>query len=803
MSTTVTETVSVLMTDLVGSTAMADRLGPKAAQEVRAEYFRLLRSALERTGGKEVKNLGDGLMVVFRGASQALTCAARMQQTIDSRNRRAEPRLDVRVGVSLGEATIEEGDFFGEPAVEAARLCAHAAGGQILVNALVRQLAGSHGGHSFKYVRALKLKGISEPVQAFELLWESAQTDNVALPDRLRELPATGYVGRVAERERLTELWGQARGGSLRLALIAGEAGVGKTRLSTHVALHMYEQGATVLYGRCDEDLGVPYQPWTQALGHLVNEAPRKVLETHVERHGGILARLVPALPRRIPDLPSPRESDPETERYLLYAATAGLLEEAARSTPLLVILDDLHWADAPTLSLLRHVAMAGISMRVLIIGAYRDSELSQDNPLTELLADLHREQGVERIKLRGLHSEEVEALMEAAAGHELDEEGRALAAEIARETSGNPFFAVELLRHLTESGAIVQAQGGRWQLVGDLADLGLPQSVREVIGRRVSRLGPDARTALSVAAVIGRDFDLDLLLAVVEVPEARLLDLLQDAVSGSLLNENRNRAGRFTFTHALVEHTLYEGLGLTRRALLHRQIAEALEAQYGDEPTERLGEIAGHWAEAVVTTDTAKAIHYARLAAERGLEQLAPDEAARWYRQALELSEHVPARDRAERCELLIGLGEAQRQTGNPEFRQTLLHAAQTAQELEDTDRLCRAVLANSRGWFSRMEGTIDPERVQALEAAALAVRGKDPRRARVLALLASELQYAGEPARCQALAAEAIELARSAGQRDALAHTLIDAFMGIWVPTRYGSVRQLPPSWWSWRGI
>jgi class 3 adenylate cyclase len=780
----VTETVSVLMTDLVGSTEMADRLGPAAAQEVRAEHFRLLRSALERTGGREVKNLGDGLMVVFRGASQALTCAARMQQVIDSRNRRTEPRLDVRIGVSLGEATVEEGDFFGEPAVEAARLCARAAGGQILVNALVRQLAGSYGGHRFKSVGALELKGISEPVQAFELLWESAETDKVALPDRLRELPATGYVGRVAERERLIELWGHARSGSLRLAMIAGEAGVGKTRLATHLALHMYEQGATVLYGRSDEDLGVPYQPWAQALGHLVEEAPRKVLNAHLERHGGILARLVPALARRIPDLPSPRESDPETERYLLYAAAAGLLEEAGRSAPLLVVLDDLHWADAPTLSLLRHVARADTSMRALIVGAYRDSELSRDHTLTDLLADLHREQGVERIKLTGLDSEEVQALMEAAVGHELDEDGRALAAEITRETSGNPFFAGELLRHLTESGDIVQAPGGRWRLVGDLADLGLPQSVREVIGRRVARLGPDARAALSIAAVIGREFDLDLLLAIVELPEARLLDLLQDAVSGSLLQENRDQAGRFTFIHALVEHTLYEDLGLTRRALLHRQIAEALEVQCGDEPAERLGEIAGHWAEAVATTDTAKAIQYARLAAERALEQLAPDEAARWYRQALDLSEHAPAGDRAERCELLIGLGEAQRQTGNPEFRRTLLHAARAAQELEDADRLCRAVLANSRGWFSQMEGAIDSERVRALEATAVAVADDDPRRARVLALLATELQYAGEPARCRALARESIELARAAGEPDTLAHTLIDAFMGVWVP-------------------
>ncbi len=420
-------------------------------------------------------------------------------------------------------------------------------------------------------VGTLELKGLPEPLEAVEVVWEPAPVTGIALPERLRELPATGYVGRVAERERLTELWGQAREGSLRLALIAGEAGVGKTRLSTHLALQAHEEGATVLYGRCDEDLGVPYQPWVQALGHLVKEAPQRILDAHVERHGGDLARLVPALRDRVPDLPSPRESDPETERYLLYAAVAGLLEGAGEDEPLLLILDDLHWADQPTLSLLRHVVTADSSMRVMVVGTYRDSDLSRDHPLTALLADLHREQGGERMKLTGLESEDVLALMEALAGQELDEDGRALAAEITRETAGNPFFAGELLRHLTESGAIVQHEDGRWHLVGDLAELGLPQSVREVIGRRVERLGPDARTALSAAAVIGRDFDLDLLLAVLDLSEARLLDLLEEAVAASLLMESGGQAGRFTFVHALVEYTLYEDLGATRRALLHR----------------------------------------------------------------------------------------------------------------------------------------------------------------------------------------------------------------------------------------
>jgi len=600
------------------------------------------------------------------------------------------------------------------------------------------------------------------------------------LPERLRELPASAYVGRMAERARLTERWAEACEGSLRLALISGEAGVGKTRLATHLALQAHGEDATVLYGRCDEDLRVPYQPWAQALGYLVKEAPRLILDAHVERYGGDLARLVPALGDRVAGLPAPRQSDPETERYLLYAAAAGLLEGAAKQEPLLLILDDLQCADSPTLSLLRHVVTAGASMRMMVVGTYRDSDLSRDHPLTALLADLYREQGIERIKLTGLQSEDVRALMEAAAGHELDEDGRGLAEEITRETAGNPFFAGELLRHLMESGVIAQKDDGRWHLVGEVAELGLPQSVREVIGRRVERLGPDARRALSAAAVIGREFDLDLLLAVLELPEARLLDLLDEAVAASLLQESPGRAERFTFTHGLVEHTLYEDLGRARRAWLHKRVASALEEQCGAEPGERLGELAGHWVAAVVSGDTGKAMHYARRAAERALAQLAPDEAARWYRQALELHDQAPS---GERCELLIGLGEAQRQVGNPEFRQTLLDAAHLAQQLGDADQLCRAVLANNRGSLSQV-GSVDSERVQALEAAAGAVPDGDPRRAQVLALLACELHFAGEPERCRRLGAEAIEIARAGGDPVALAYALANAIRAIWVP-------------------
>jgi predicted ATPase/class 3 adenylate cyclase len=652
------ETVTILITDLVGSTRLESRVGPIVAEGLREEHFGLLREAVSEAGGREVKNTGDGLMVAFPSAAAAVSCAVSIQQRFERRNRSAAEALLIKAGVSSGDASTAGGDVFGMPVIEAARLCDSCSPGQILAKEIVGHLAAGRG-HAFMSVGALELKGLPAPLDVIEVVWEPAVGAGIALPERLRELPATAYVGRVPERERLAELWAQTRDGSLRLALISGEAGVGKTRLSAQLALDAHGEGATVLYGRCDEDLGVPYQPWVQAFGHLVKEAPQRILDVHVERFGGDAARLIPALRDRVPELPSARGNDAETDRYLLYAAVVGLLEEAAKQEPLLLVLDDLHWADAPTVSLLRHAVTAGPSMAVMVVGTYRDSDLSRDHPLTALLADLHRDRGGERMKLTGLQTGDVLSLIEALAGHELDDDGCALAEEITRETAGNPFFAGELLRHLMEAGAIVQADGGRWHVVGEVAELGLPQSVREVIGRRVERLGSDARRALSAAAVIGRDFDLGVLLAVVDLPQPQLLDLLDDAVAASLLQESSERAGRFTFVHALVAHTLYEDLGATRRALLHRQVAEALEELCSEAPGERLvaefseaiGSAGGsaailayHWREAGHLDRT---VHYLLMAAEGAGRGRAEAEAVTLYNQALALIPEDDARRR------------------------------------------------------------------------------------------------------------------------------------------------------------
>ena len=268
------ETVTVLFTDLVGSTEMTLRIGPTVAEEIRLEHFGVLREAIAETGGEEIKNLGDGLMVTFSSASGALAAAAMMQRRIARRNRRAEEALSVRIGVSLGEATRVEDDYFGAPVIEAARLCAAADGDEVLVSDLVRRMAIS-GDHELEEVGELQLKGIDPPVIAHRLDWQAGEAENaVPLPPRLSAASPVGFVGRREERSQLGDMAAAAEDGHRQVALISGEPGIGKTRLATHTALDLHERGAAVLFGRCTEGLEAPHRPWAEALSHYVDHAP-------------------------------------------------------------------------------------------------------------------------------------------------------------------------------------------------------------------------------------------------------------------------------------------------------------------------------------------------------------------------------------------------------------------------------------------------------------------------------------------------------------------------------------------------
>jgi len=776
-----TEHITVLFTDLVGSTELQSTLAPEAADELRNKHFSALRQAIATSGGTEVKNLGDGLMVVFSASSSGLACAVAMQQLVHRDNAGAEHQLGLRVGLSSGEATREGDDYFGDPVIEAARLCAKAGAGQILATDVVKVNAGRRSAYAFTSLGELELKGLPEPVETLEVAWEPLRNDVLApgrlpLPVRLGYAPGVGVIGREDELATIDAAAKRVSLGEGReLIFVAGEPGQGKTTLVAEFARRAHEAQMTVLLGRCDEDIGAPYRPFNEALSHLVAHTDEDTLRFHVAAHGGELDRMVPALRQRLGEVPAPQSSDADTERYLLFAAVAGILEQASAEVPVILVLDDLHWADKPSLQLLRHLVTHSATQRLLMIGTYRDAELSSTHPLEEALAALHREPaGISTIEIKGLDDTDVIAFMEAAAGHRLDDAGVGLAHQLYRETDGNPFFVSEVLRHLSESGAIYQDPAtGRWVAAED-EQLTLPHSVRSVIGTRVSRLGAAATKILTIASVIGRDFDVDLLAETTDVDEDDLLDLLEEAERAAVVHEVDSTPGRYSFSHALIQHTLYDDVSATRRARMHRQVGEAIERLHPNEPDEYAGELARHFLLATKPTDATKAITYAKRAGDAALKALAPDEAARYFSQALELTSQTPGIEPAFRVDLLIDLGIAQRQAGIAAFRETLLKAARGAQDIGDTKRLVAAALANNREFASAL-GRIDTEKVQVLEAALGALPETDsPERARLLATLCSELLFGSSLEQRLALAAEAQAMARRLGDEATLLQVL-----------------------------
>ena len=446
-----TENVAILFADIVGSTELSQRLSVDAADEVRRGHFSILRQAIAESDGTEVKNLGDGIMVVFASASAALSCAVGMQQGVERDNRGRENPVGLRVGLSGGEVTREDDDYFGDPVVEAARLCAHCVSGQVLAADVVRAMAGRRSRHECRALGEIALSGLTDPVETVEVAWDPLEDlgTSVPLPARLGVRPAVGVIGREAETEAILDSVKRVTAAEGReVVLVSGEPGLGKTTLVADAAR---AAGACVVFGHCEEDLATPYQLFSEALGHYVTHAAEDQLVAHVDAHGSDLSRLVPALASRIPDLPPSNATDSDSERFLLFAAVVGLLAAASQEQLVVLVLDDLQWADKASLLLLRHFTAAEQSMRVLVLGTFRDSEVSHAHALRETLGVLRRQERVSRIELAGLDDAGVTAFLEAAAGHTLDDAGVGLAHAVYRETDGNPFFVSEVLRHLAE----------------------------------------------------------------------------------------------------------------------------------------------------------------------------------------------------------------------------------------------------------------------------------------------------------------------------------------------------------------
>ena len=618
--------VTLLFTDLVGSTELLSRTGDEKARHIFAAHHQLLTDTVAHHGGHEVKWLGDGLMVAFPSASDALSCAIAMQQ--GAQRPVGGERLEIRVGLTAGEAMRDSADYFGTPVVMAKRLCDRAAAGQILCSDLVAGLLAGRPGFAFAAVGELDLKGLPHPVAAYEVRYEADLGSPFAT--------GTPLVGRDRELARLVERLGDVSGGRGGLVLLAGEAGIGKTRLAEEAAAVAEREGAFVLWGRCFEgEWAPPYAPLAEALAPHVAVAGREELRADLGPGAAALAQLVPGIRDALVDLAEPPPVPPEEERFRLLDAMAQFLVARSRRAPVLLVLDDLHWGDRSTVAMIRHLIRFVPRERILILGAYPDIELDPDHPLVDLLGVVAREAGVEHVDVKALGVPDVTRLLAAAAGHDVDER---VGAAWYRQTEGNPFFIHELLRHLIEEGSLFQDPEGRWVTTKPLAELGVPHRVREVVARRLARLSKAAQQLLQAAAAFEGPFRFEAIEAMAGLSELDALDALDETLATRLLAP-AGPPETYVFIRTLIRQTIYRELSPSRQLRLHRRAAEALEALMAATPgLDVAGETAVQFHRSRTLPGAERGVAPALAAADKAQTTGGYDEAATLLRMALDM---------------------------------------------------------------------------------------------------------------------------------------------------------------------
>ena len=578
-------------------------------------------------------------------------------------------------------------------------------------------------------------------------------------------VPATtAFVGREEHLQRLRAPWAEASTSQRRFALLVGEAGVGKTRLAAQFAAEVHGAGAAVLYGRCDEEPLRSYQPFIEALRHELRHRGWRA-DAGAARDLEELARILPeARPAATAaSTPAPVQ-DRETERYRLFEAVANLIRRAAERTPLLLVIDDLHWADKPTVLLLRHLLRHSDPARLMVLGLVRDVEVGDDDhPLAELVADLRREHRLHRIALDGLSQREADALV---AARLAAQPSAGFVRGLREQTAGNPFFMEEALRALIEAQVL---EAGAEAQAGALASIGVPESVADVILGRLSRVSDLAREALTIGATIGREFDFDVVPALVGAPGESVIEALEEAMASGLIGEVAESVDRFAFCHALARDAIYGRLSRTRRLRVHLRVATALETAGAS-----AGELARHFFAAREIGAAERAVRYAVLAGEEAAQSLAYEASVEHYRRALAAIAADPEADEARRCDILLALGRVQWRAGDAAARTTYLEAAASARERGDAEQLGRAALGlGERYWEADVANKRHAEFIaQAIQA----LPGEDSTlRARLMGRMAENLHFTAEQGYGTQLSADALAMARRLGDRETLAGALM----------------------------
>ena len=582
--------------------------------------------------------------------------------------------------------------------------------------------------HRHRHARLGSIYAYTRELDAwFESRREEVDDRGSGLSERLPPPPilaeraheAVHLTGRTEELSVLQSLWARTSRGQQQIAVVTGEPGVGKTRLVLEFASSIARQ-ATVLVGRCDREALVAYAPWIAILQWMIRATPAQVLRQQL---AGVeatseLAQIVPDIATRIHIGEPPASATPDGRRYHLFEAATQLLAAASQHAPILLVIDDLQWADPGSLLLLRHMIRSTRERAICILITHRNDVPDWSAEFRDLVESLRREHAPARIGLHRLSTDDVRDMIEAWTGCDAPS---VLTRFVARHSEGNPLFVVELLKHLDEVGALTAPDGGARPLT--LADLGLPEGIRQLIGRRLERLGPTTRRLLTLAAVMGREFRLSIIEGLIDVGEDGVLDAMDEALAARVVTEEPGVPGTFSFTHTLIREALYTSITAARRVRLHHRIAGALE-QHSSPFESRLGELAHHFGQAAVYKSAEKALNYATRAGDHAVTTLAFESAAHFYEMALRTMDFMaPNTDAtAKRFELHLKRGKSFFAVGHWAPAKHAFEAATSLLDPTDQEKQCELLVRLAETAFWLMD--VPALRTFAGEAQVLAAR-------------------------------------------------------------------------------
>lgn len=754
-----TRTLSILVTDLVGSTGMLTSVGHDEYESIRRRHLSDLRNAVRRHRGREVKTMGDGMLAAFDSAFDAARCGIVMQQVVERAVRRGLG-VPMRVAIALGEVDVDDDDVHGLPVVEASRLCASASPSEILCSDLAATTLSRRGGIEIRMRGERELKGIPDARPVFEILW-SSNVSSLA-PGLVEDPGDPPFVGRASELASLRDEARRAAAGETRVVLLTGEAGVGKTRLLAEFARELHADGATILYGATDPLVALPFGPFAVALGEPIRSVPRV---EWVEQFG-VLAPELARLFGDVSEEPNALEDHSGPER--MFGALAAALEMLASNGLVALFVDDVHVAGEDSHRLLRYLAAQRDLGSVLIVAVMATGSVLDQRVVYPLLGRLRREPSVTRVDITGLGEDDIAQLLSETGGRRPGRARPAVVADILDRTAGNALFVCELVR--------------RYIVEGQATANVMPESVRELVAVRLEALPDELRHVLIQAAVIGHEFNLRSLSQSTDRDEDDLAELLDEACTLGIVRELSGALDSYQFRHRLVREVLEASIGTNRRARIHKRAIESLEAQQVAGEPVAIEHLARHYAAAGELVDQRRGLLYSIEAGTRALQARAFRDALEQFDGARTLLDMLDV-DASTRAEVLLGYATALTGIGEAQAaRHAYIEAASAARKLGDVPRLTAAALSLGAGFNPYNEVIPDPEKAALLEDAATLLGGADPAlRARLLSALANVIPSGDD--RRRAVADDALALAQASGDAGTI---------GLVLSERYGMLNR-----------